>query len=102
MKQNTKRLPIKGTSRRVVIVQGEEDSIFEQIVYFVRDDRLSGKGISADMIFREAVDSLQSETEENAEGGSSLLFSRVLFVLVLTAFVLTIGILLYLRIHGWR
>ena len=41
-------------------------------------------------------------TEENAEAGSSLFFSRVLLVLMLTAFVLTIGILLYLRIHGWR
>ena len=102
MKQNTKRMPIKGTSRRVVIVQGEEDSIFEQIVYFVRDDCLTGKGISAEMVLREAVDSLRSQTAADPERESSVLFSRILLILVLTALVLTTCILLYLRIYGWR
>lgn len=101
MKQNTKRLPIKGTSRRVVIVRGEDDSMFEQIVYFVRDDYLSGRGISAEMVLREAIDSLQPKAAEESSEESSMSFPKVLLILMLIAFVLAIGILLYLHFYGW-
>lgn len=102
MKQNTKRLPIKGTSRRVVIVRGEDDSLFEQIVYFVRDERFAGRGISADMVLREAIDSLQPNAPDEPGEDSSASFSRVLLVLLLIAFALTIGILLFFHFYGWN
>ena len=100
MKQNTKRIPVKGTSRRVVIVKGENDSVFDQIIYIVRDDCLSGKGVSADRILHEAVQSLHSEREDDVEE-PSLVFSRILLVLVIIALFLTIGILIYLHFYGW-
>ena len=100
MKQNTKRIPVKGTSRRVVIVKGENDSVFDQIIYIVRDDCISGKGVSADRILHEAVQSIHAEHEDEAEE-SSILFSRVLLVLVIRALFLAIGILIYLHVYGW-
>lgn len=101
MKQNTKRIPVKGTSRRVVIVKGENDSVFDQIIYIVRDDCISGKGVSADRILHEAVQSIRAEHEDEAEE-SSILFSRVLLVLVILALFLAIGILIYLHVYGWN
>ena len=101
MKQNTKRIPAKGTSRRVVIVRGEDDSLFEQIIYVVRDDCLSGKGVSADRVLREAVRALHSESGDDEEK-PSFLFSHVLLILVLTALLLTFGILIYLHFYGWN
>lgn len=101
MKQNTKRIPAKGISRRVVIVRGETDSVFEQIIYIVRDDCLSGKGVSADSVLREAVQSLHMEQKEEKED-SAMRFSRILLILVITAFFLTFGILVYLHVHGWN
>ena len=100
MKQNTKRIPVKGTSRRVVIVKGENDSVFDQIIYIVRDDRLSGTGVSADRVLYEAIQSLHAEREDDAEE-TSLLFSRILLVLVFIALILTMGILVYLYFCGW-
>lgn len=100
MKQNTKRIPVKGTSRRIVIVPGETDSVFEKIIYIVRDDCLSGKGVSADSVLREAVQSLHIDSEDENED-SSIRLSRLLLVLVILAFLLTFGILVYLHFHGW-
>ena len=100
MKQNTKRIPVKGTSRRIVIVKGENDSFFEQIIYIVRDDCFVGKGVSADRVLHEAVQSLHAEREDEVEE-PSLVFSRILLVLVIIALFLTIGILIYLHFNGW-
>lgn len=101
MRQNTKRIPAKGTSRRVVIVRGDHDSVFEQIIYIVRDDCFAGDGVSADDVLREAVQALHIENTDENEEVSSLLFSRVLMFLVFIAILLTIGILLYLHYYGW-
>ena len=101
MKQNTKRIPAKGTSRRVVIVRGEDDSLFEQIIYIVRDDSLTGKGVSADHVLQEAVQSIRAETGENVDE-PPMLFSRILLVLVMIALLLTIVILTYLHFYGWN
>ena len=100
MKQKTKWVPAKGTSRRVVIVRGENDSVFEQIIYIVRDDCVSGKGVSSDLIMREAIQSLDSENEDD-KNQSSFLFSRLMLVLVLIVLLLTFGILFYLHFYGW-
>lgn len=101
MKQNTKRIQAKGTSRRVVIVRCDQDSVFEQIIYVVRDDCLSGKGISADHVLREAIQTVQSDWTEEDAGEPSAIYSRVILALVIIAFLLTIGILAYLYFHGW-
>ncbi len=102
MKQNTMRIPAKGTSRRVVIVRGDQDSVFEQIIYVVRDDCLSGEGVSADRVLREAIQAIHSDLEEGEAEESSALYSRVLLLLVIIAFLLTVGILAYLYFFGWN
>ena len=99
MKQNTKRIPAKGTSRRVVIVPGEDGSMFEQIIYIVKDDCLSEKGVSVEHVLREAIQSLQSESAERDSRVSSASFTRVLVVLISIAFLLTAAILICLY-HG--
>ena len=101
MRQNTKRIPAKGTSRRVVIVRGDHDSVFEQIIYIVRDDCLADNGVSADDVLREAVQALHTESFEENEASASSLFSRILMILLFTAILLAIGILLYLHYYGW-
>ena len=95
MRQNTKRIPAKGASRRVVIVRGEDDSMFEQIIYIVRDNRVTGTGVSAEHVLREAVRSLEQDPEEEALEAHPLVFSRVIFMLVITALLLTAAILIY-------
>ena len=102
MKQNTKRIPAKGTSRRVVIVRGDNDSVFEQIIYIVRDDCLTGNGVSAEHVLREAVQSIHLNREEDCPEEEPKLYSRVLLVLVIIAFLLAVGILTYLHFHGWN
>lgn len=101
MKQNTRRIPAKGTSRRVVIVPGENDSVFEQVIYIVRDDCLTERGVSAEKVLHEAMQSIQQETIFHESTEEPALFSRLLLILVLIAFLLTIGILVYLHIYGW-
>ena len=100
MRQNTKRIPAKGTARRVVIVRGENDSVFEQIIYIVRDECLTGGGVSAEHVLREAMQTLRQEPVSEEEIPPPL-FSKPVFVLVLIAFILTIGILFYFYLHGW-
>lgn len=46
---------IKGTSRRVVVVQPETETIFEQIIYIVRDDALIQSGVSAAEVLNQAA-----------------------------------------------
>ena len=102
MKQNTKRIPAKGTSRRVVIVRGDDDSVFEQIIYIVRDECLTGSGVSAEHVLREAVQSIHLNQGEDCPEEEPKLYSRVLLVLVIISFLLTVGILAYLHFYGWN
>lgn len=47
---------VKGTSRRVVVVHPEdEETLFEQIIYVVRDDALSRPGVSAEEVLGQAA-----------------------------------------------
>lgn len=102
MKQNTKRIPAKGTSRRVVIVRGDDDSVFEQIIYIVRDDCLTGSGVSAEHVLREAVQSIHLNQGEDFPEEPPKIYSHVLLILVIISFLLAVGILVYLHFHGWN
>lgn len=100
MRQRAGRIPVKGTSRRVVIVQGEEDSVFEQIICVVRDESLSQHGVTAETILREAEELLRLNESEEGDEPPPRLFSGVVLVLMLVAFFLTAAILIYLHFHG--
>lgn len=49
---------VKGTSRRVVVVHPEE-TLFEQIIYVVRDDALTQPGVSEAEVMRQAVSAVE-------------------------------------------
>lgn len=51
--------PVKGLSRRVVVVRPEEEeALFEQIIYIVRDDALTQPGVSAAEVLRQAEEAV--------------------------------------------
>ena len=100
MKQHTRRIQAKGTSRRVVIVPGDEDGLFGQIIYVVRDDAASQRGVSAEEILRQARESLGRDPEPGEER-ERVLFSRPVLVLVMIALLLAAAILVLLWMQGW-
>lgn len=50
---------VKGTSRRVVVVRPEPETLFEQIIYIVRDDALAQPGVSEKEVLRQAANAVQ-------------------------------------------
>ena len=50
---------IKGTSRRVVVVHPEQETLFEQIIYVVRDDALMQPGVSEAEVLHQAAAAVQ-------------------------------------------
>lgn len=45
---------VKGTSRRVVVVYPDDETLFEQIIYVVRDEALAQPGVSAEEVLDQA------------------------------------------------
>lgn len=78
-------LSIHGTSRRVVIVPTDEESIFEQVICIVRED---APEISAESILREAQEVLNMEPGARSDRPPSLpkLLLPVLILTVLALF----------------
>lgn len=101
MKQHTRRVPAKGTSRRVVIVPGDDNGVFEQIIYVVRDDLICQQGVSADEVLRQAQALLRAEPADEEESEPPAVFSRAVLILVLIALALTATLLIVLALHGW-
>ena len=45
---------VKGTSRRVIVVDSPDTELFEQAIFIVRKDILSERGVTAQMLVDEA------------------------------------------------
>lgn len=45
---------VKGTSRRVIVVDSPDTDLFEQAIFIVRNDILSDRGVTAQMLVDEA------------------------------------------------
>ena len=45
---------VKGTSRRVIVVDSPDTELFEQAIFIVRNDILSDRGVTAQMLVDEA------------------------------------------------
>lgn len=54
---------VKGTSRRVVVVHPEE-TLFEQIIYVVRDDALTQPGVSEAEVLYQAATAVEPHFKE--------------------------------------
>lgn len=53
-KPTHKAEPIRGLSRRVIVVPSPDKSIFQEAVFILRDDYLSGEGISRRALLQQA------------------------------------------------
>ncbi len=45
---------VKGVTRRVILVKAPDPKLFEQAIFIVREDALSGEGVSAEEVLRQA------------------------------------------------
>jgi len=45
---------VKGTARRVIVVKSPDPKIFEEAIFIIREDVLSGSGVSAARLLEEA------------------------------------------------
>ncbi len=51
---------VKGTSRRVIVVDSPDTELFEQAIFLVRNDVLSARGVTAQMLVDEACRAARS------------------------------------------
>ncbi len=45
---------VKGITRQVVVVKGPDPKLFEQAIFLVREDALSGGGVSEEALLQQA------------------------------------------------
>ncbi len=45
---------VKGISRQVIVVQSPDQELFEQAIFILKDEAVQGKGITEDMLLKEA------------------------------------------------
>ncbi|MBQ9459327.1 MAG: translation initiation factor 2 [Oscillospiraceae bacterium] len=58
---------VKGTSRRVIVVDSPDTELFEQAIFIVRNDILSDRGVTAQMLVDEACRVARSCTRRGAK-----------------------------------
>lgn len=56
---------VKGVSRRVVIVRSPDPEIFEEAIFFVRDDFLNSPGVSREELLLQARDAAGNYVQRN-------------------------------------
>ncbi len=69
---------VKGLSRRVVIVRPQENKIFEQAIFIIREGVTSG-GVSADEVVREARRTADSVAHTSAKARGLRRYYPILF-----------------------
>ena len=98
---------VRGVSRRIVVVPVESDSVYEKVIYVVRDDAAKS-GVTAQEVLREAQSLLRAEPYEigepldpEEETQDTERVSRILFALSGVALALSGGVLVY-WFFAWR
>lgn len=66
---------VKGVSRRVILVKSPDPKLFEQAIFIVREDALSGGGVTADQVLAQARQAARHYIRRNSRWGRGL--SRV-------------------------
>lgn len=73
---------VKGTSRRVIVVDSPDTELFEQAIFIVRNDILSDRGVTAQMLVDEACRVARSCTRSQLRQRKNLLRSVTLWGLL--------------------
>lgn len=45
---------VKGISKQVIVVQSQDKKLFEQAIFILSDEAVRGKGVTDDMLLKEA------------------------------------------------
>lgn len=59
---------VRGTSRRVIVVESPDPNLFEQAIFIVRNDALARDGITAQQLVDEACRVARSYTRSHGGG----------------------------------
>ena len=57
---------VRGTSRRVIVVESPDTNLFEQAIFIVRNDALSKDGVTAQQLVDEACRGARSYTRAHS------------------------------------
>lgn len=63
---------VRGTSRRVIVVESPDTNLFEQAIFIVRNDALSKDGVTAQQLVDEACRVARSYTRSHSTRRSLL------------------------------
>ncbi len=69
---------VKGTSRRVIVVDSPDTELFEQAIFLVRNDILSDRGVTPQMLVDEACRVARSCTRARPSGRALFRFGAPL------------------------
>ncbi len=51
---------VKGISKQVIVVNSQDKKLFEQAIFILSDEAIRGKGVTDDMLLREAKQLINS------------------------------------------
>jgi len=89
---------VKGTSRRVIVVDSPDAELFEQAIFIVRNDVLSERGVTAQMLVNEACRVARSCAKPSASGRARRLPRRLMPLLWIALGALGIGLVWFLTV----
>lgn len=70
---------VKGTSRRVIVVDSPDTDLFEQAIFIVRNDAMDRGGVTAQQLVDEACRVARSCSRSHVSTGESRLRSKPVF-----------------------
>ena len=70
---------VRGTSRRVIVVESPDTNLFEQAIFIVRNDALSKDGVTAQQLVDEACRVARSYTRTHGSRRGALWRSSPVF-----------------------
>ena len=70
---------VKGTSRRVIVVDSPDTDLFEQAIFIVRNDAMSRSGVTAQQLVDEACRVARSCSRTPLGAGKSRLHGKPVF-----------------------
>ena len=63
---------VKGVTRRVIVVKAPDPRLFEQAIFFVKEEALNNDGVTAEQVLEEAKRVANSYIKKNSTWGRRL------------------------------